>query len=273
MLAWRLAGRRVLLIGGGVVASGRLFFLLETGAHITIVSPAETLDPSIRYRIDVSNAADITYHPRTYTLDDELNVKDFDMVMTAIDEVGLSAQICKKCRDAKTPVNVADVPPECDFYFGAQLRRGPLQIMVSTNGNGPKIAVLVKNQIESNLPPDVEDAIAGVGALRGDLRKRAPGTGGELGRKRMEWMIGTCDAWPLEEMGKLRDENIRRTVLDEGWEKGRRIVGAREMGADGLWGRMKRGIEGWEVLGAGLGGMVGGAAIATGLLIYIGKRR
>jgi len=56
-----------------------------------------------------------------------------DMVLTAIDQAGLSSKICKVCREDKIPVNVADVPGECDFYFGSTLRNGPLSVMVSSN--------------------------------------------------------------------------------------------------------------------------------------------
>jgi precorrin-2 dehydrogenase/sirohydrochlorin ferrochelatase len=213
-----------LLIGGGLVASGRLYYLLEASAHVTLISPRERLHPETAYRIDVSNSDDITYHDRAYSgASDEIKVTDYDMIMTAIDDVALSKEVCGLCRDAKLPVNVADVPPECDFYFGSQLRRGPLQIMVSTGGKGPKLASMIRKQIEAGLPDDIEAAIEAVGALRGELRKRAPGTGGPLGQKRMEWMIGICDRWPLHSLGQM-DPETRKWLLDEGWDK-ERILG------------------------------------------------
>lgn len=77
------------------------------------------------------------------------------------------------------------MPPECDFYFGSVHRDGPLQIMVSTNGNGPKIANLVRRRIAESLPENVGAAIKKVGELRRKLRKVAPGP--EQGPKRMQW--------------------------------------------------------------------------------------
>jgi precorrin-2 dehydrogenase/sirohydrochlorin ferrochelatase len=179
------------------------------------------LHPETAHRIFVSNASDITYLDRAYTGEsDEVKVTDYDMIMTAIDDVELSREVCSLCRAAKLPVNVADVPPECDFYFGSQLRRGPLQIMVSTGGKGPKLASMIRKQIEASLPDDIEAAIEAVGALRGELRRRAPGTGGPLGQKRMEWMIGICDRWPLHSLGQM-DPDTRKWLLDEGWDKDR----------------------------------------------------
>lgn len=265
LLAWRLENRRVLLIGGGAVAASRLGFLLETGAHVTIVSPGP-LEKSIAYR--VSTEPDyITWHDRAYGQaegdsradDAELPIADFDMVLTAIDDVELSRAVCLAARKARVPVNVADVPPECDFYFGAQVRRGPLQAMVSTSGAGPKVAVIVRDTIANAIPADVEDAIAGVGALRKELRERAPGVGGELSKRRMRWMIDTCDAWRLDEMGGMKDPEVRRKLLDDGWDK-RKVLGPSDVGAPGHG-------RGWDIdsstVWAAALGLVSGAAVAT----------
>lgn len=223
MIAYRLNQRPVLLIGGGNVASGRLFFLLEAGAHVTLVAP-RPLDPSIQHRLD-THPDDITYHEREYQgREDEVKVEDYEMVLTAIDDNELSKLVWTMCKEKRVTVNVADVPPLCDFYFGAQLRKGPLQVMISTGGQGPKIGAMVRDLVLKALPENVEEAIEGVGKLRGDLRKRAPGVGGELGKRRMEWMIGICDEWGLGEMAVLRDEGVRRKVLDEGWDKSKVVT-------------------------------------------------
>ncbi|KAL7421140.1 Bifunctional dehydrogenase and ferrochelatase [Cryptotrichosporon argae] len=275
MLAYQLAGRRVLLIGGGVVASGRLFFLLEAGAHVTLIAPAP-LEPSIAARV-AAYPDDVTWLDRGYAYDDAVKVTDFNMVMTAIDDVALSRHVCGLARAAKIPVNVADVPPECDFYFGAQFRQGPLQVMVSTSGKGPKVAVMVRDALRAALPDNVEEAIDGVGALRGELRARAPGTGGELGRRRMEWMIGTCDKWTLKEMGDMRQDEVRRRLLDEGWEKGV-TLGPSEVGLGQQqhgWAARAAGALGVKcnagVLG-GLGGLATGLAIGSLATLYLARR-
>lgn len=107
------------------------------------------------------------------------------MVLTAIDDPQASSEVWKLCKEKRIPANIADVPPECDFYFGSVHRDGPLQIMVSTNGNGPKMAALVRQRIAKSLPPNIGDAIAKVGDLRKRLRKVAPAQ--EEGPKRMQW--------------------------------------------------------------------------------------
>jgi precorrin-2 dehydrogenase / sirohydrochlorin ferrochelatase len=115
----------------------------------------------------------------------DLDDPKITMVLTAIDDPEASTQIYKLCQAKRIPANIADVPPECDFYFGSVHRDGPLQIMVSTNGNGPKMAALVRERIAKTLPPNIGDAIKKVGALRKKLRKIASEP--EQGPKRMRW--------------------------------------------------------------------------------------
>lgn len=208
---------------------------------MTIVAPSDRLHPEVKYRIDTVPSSDLTYVDRDFKGvqpveegGDELRVESFDMVLTAIDSVGLSKTVCIECRRHHIPVNVADVPPECDFYFGSQFRRGPLQVMVSTSGRGPKIAAMLRERLEASLPDDIEQAIDSVGKLRSELRARAPGTGGSLGQERMKWMISVCDAWRLDELAEMSAET-RRVLLDQGWDNGRKVLGPAEVGARGGW--------------------------------------
>lgn len=117
------------------------------------------------------------------------------MVLTAVDDPEASTQIWKLCKERKISANIADVPPECDFYFGSVHRDGPLQIMVSTNGNGPKLASIVRKQIAATLPNNIGAAIQNVGALRKKLRLVAPGI--EEGPKRMQWCVSIYEAFFL----------------------------------------------------------------------------
>lgn len=107
------------------------------------------------------------------------------MVMCAIDDPEASTQVWKLCKERRIPANIADVPPECDFYFGSVHRDGPLQVMVSTNGNGPKLASIVRKKIAETLPDNMGAAIENVGHLRKKLRGVAPNP--DEGPKRMKW--------------------------------------------------------------------------------------
>ncbi|OCF35654.1 precorrin-2 dehydrogenase/sirohydrochlorin ferrochelatase [Kwoniella heveanensis BCC8398] len=285
LLALRLANRPILLIGGGLVASQRLYFLLESSAHITLISPAP-LHPSIQHRIDdPSTSSQITWLNRPYKgREDEVKVKGFDLVMTAIDDNDLSKEVCDLCREEKVMVNVADIPPQCDFYFGAQLRKGPLQILISTGGMGPRAGAMIRDIVLEALPDNIEEAVEGVGLLRSDLRKRAPGVGGQLGQERMDWMKGVCDKWGLAKMERFRDESVRKTILDQGWPQ-RKILGpddllSRDNGNKVAGGSLRTTLDSLlnldprsSVVSAGLGGFVSGVALAVALGSYLSRTR
>lgn len=146
------------------------------------------------------------------------------MVLTAVDDPQASSDIYTLCKQKRIPVNVADVPPECDFYFGSVHRDGPLQVMVSTNGNGPKLANVVRRQIAAGLPLGVGEAVARVGALRKRLRVVAPAP--DEGPKRMEWMTKVCEAWSLEQLGDMDDQDME--ALLKGYGKGE-VVSYKEL--------------------------------------------
>jgi precorrin-2 dehydrogenase / sirohydrochlorin ferrochelatase len=215
LIAYQLSNRRVLLVGGGLVAASRLSALISADALVTLVAPRSGLCTEVRYRIDEEKCVD-RYVDREF-LPEDLDDPEISICLTAIDdEKGLqtSSRIHKLCKEKRIPVNVADVPPECDFYFGSIIRRGPLQLLISTGGKGPRLAHHIKRRIEAAIPKNVEAAIEGVGKLRAELRIKAPGKGKDTVKARMEWMTELCDSWTLEELGELEpDEELRATVL------------------------------------------------------------
>jgi precorrin-2 dehydrogenase/sirohydrochlorin ferrochelatase len=137
--------------------------------------------------------------------------------------------------------------------------------MVSTSGRGPRIAALIRQRIESSLPPNVETAILRVGQLRSRLRLMAPGTGGELGQRRMKWMIGVCDNWSLDELSGMSEEMMEQVL--KGWESGE-VKGYNEVGAAGgcPWYRMEK-VVGPVVTSVGpwVGGFALGVIVSLGL--------
>lgn len=138
--------------------------------------------------------------------------KNVAMVLTAIDDPDASTRIWQYCKKLKVPANIADVPPECDFYFGSVHRDGPLQIMVSTNGNGPRLAAAIRRQIGEMLPAGTGDSIQKVGELRRRLRRIAPGKSTRDISKRMGWMSEVCDSWSTEDFNKMDKDDMKALV-------------------------------------------------------------
>ncbi|KDR73525.1 hypothetical protein GALMADRAFT_251243 [Galerina marginata CBS 339.88] len=219
LIAWQLKYKNVLIVGGGEVASQRIQSILNADAKITVLSPERGLHPHTKHFIELRNDS-IIYLDRSFQGPEELD--HMDMVLTALDNHDLSRRIVEMSRERRIPVNAADIPDLCDFYFGAQIRDGPLQIMISTNGNGPRMASLIKTRLQKGLSGVEGQAIVKVGQLRNKLKERAPGVGGQLGRERMKWMTGLCNEWEMEDFTFL-DETMMERVLDEGWERGKRV--------------------------------------------------
>jgi precorrin-2 dehydrogenase/sirohydrochlorin ferrochelatase len=161
------------------VAAGRILHALNADAKVTVISPRAGLNPEVAYRIDQKQVDHVDRRFEPSDLD------GVDMVLCAVDDATASTEIYKLCKQRRIPANIADVPPECDFYFGSVHRDGPLQIMVSTNGNGPKFASIVRKLIAGTLPDGLGAAITNVGKLRRKLREIAPTP--EEGSKRMQW--------------------------------------------------------------------------------------
>ncbi|KAK9763043.1 uroporphyrin-III C-methyltransferase [Basidiobolus ranarum] len=205
VLAWRVKDRTVLIVGGGNVAAGRIFNVLEADGRVTVVTPEDGLHPEVKYRIEQKQ---ISWINRNF---EEQDLNNVDMVMTAIDDHVRSKEIYHLCKERNIPVNVADVPPLCDFWFMSTHRDGPLQVAISTNGQGPKLANLIRKHVASNLPQGVGAAIQKTGSLRKKVREIDPNP--DNAAYRMGWMSKVCEAWSFEELGQM-DEQEMKKLLD-----------------------------------------------------------
>ena len=183
------------------VAAGRILHCLNADANVTVVAPSSGLNPEVSFRVAEGQVSHVDRAFEPSDLDDGVS-----MVLVAIDDPEASTEIWKLCHEQRIPANIADVPPECDFYFGSVHRDGPLQIMVSTNGKGPRLASSIRKHIARSLPQNAGRAVESVGQLRIKLRRLAPGP--EDGSRRMAWMTKVSDAYSWEEICELSEEDM-----------------------------------------------------------------
>ena len=225
-MAYQARGKPELVVGGGHVAAGRLLSLLNADAAVHLCSPLAGCCPEVLHRLRTVAAPALVHHNAAFypALLDEVRPA---LVLTAVDSPRASSDIYALCHARRIPVNVADVPPECDFFFGSVHRDGPLQVMVSTNGNGPKLANIVRRQIAAALPANLGQAITCVGVLRKRLRRIAAAPADAP--RRMEWMSAVCERWSLEELCQLGEPEMAALLL--GYRDGR-VVTLREIRGD-----------------------------------------
>ncbi|QLQ82123.1 hypothetical protein HG537_0G03780 [Torulaspora globosa] len=243
LLAHRLEGKNVLLVGAGEVAFTRLKKLIPTGARVTLVAPE--VHPTIWDQycsfIDLNEANDMDFTDQDWTskkgiyrlikksfnLDYlDLYRKDNDsgwsLILTCIPNKPLSEEIyheSKRRFGSQQTVNVADNPPLCDVYFGAELNFGSdndtkMQLMISSNGMGPRFVALVRDEIKQLLEGiDFQASLNNLGALRQAVRTIANNDSNDT-KYRMNWMkqctetfgIKNCENLKVQELTKLFQE-------------------------------------------------------------------
>ena len=98
--------------------------------------------------------------------------------MSNIDEetVALHEEIFRQAQAAGILCNAVDEPERCDFYYPSVVRRGPLQIAVSTSGNSPFLAQRLRQELEQHYGPEYGAWTEELGRARSALfaRKVSP---------------------------------------------------------------------------------------------------
>jgi len=131
-----VSGGRCVIVGGGGVASRKARGLLESGARVVVVSPE--VAPEIE-------AMDVTIERRPYRPGDLAGAA---LAFAATDRRAVNAAVAREAKENGIPVNVADRPAEGDFALPSVLRRGGLQVAVSTGGASPTLAREIRNAME-----------------------------------------------------------------------------------------------------------------------------
>ncbi|SDP35157.1 siroheme synthase CysG [Ectopseudomonas guguanensis] len=138
----KLQGRPVLVIGGGEVALRKARLLSDAGARLRVVAP------EIRSELqELAGAEGIAL--RGYASRDLQGVA---LVIAATDDEPLNARISAEAQAQGIPVNVVDAPALCSVIFPAIVDRSPLIVAVSSGGDAPVLARLIRAKIETWIP-------------------------------------------------------------------------------------------------------------------------
>lgn len=153
----KLAGRRVLLVGGGRTAAAKLQALRATGAVVTVVAPE--VIPAVRQ-------TGVEIRERTFRPDD-LDEAWF-VVAAATPEV--NRQVAEAAQARRVFVNAVDDPTNASAYLGGVVRKGGVTIAVSTDGAAPALAGLLREGLETVLPEELDRWLDTARALRREWR-------------------------------------------------------------------------------------------------------
>jgi precorrin-2 dehydrogenase/sirohydrochlorin ferrochelatase len=154
----KLAGRQVLVIGAGKVGEGKIAGILDTGARIRVVA-REATDAVHGW----ARAGQIELELRSFS------AKDLDGVFLAVVATAsrdLNEFIYREAQLRGVLCNVVDVPELCDFFYPAVVRRGDLQIAISTSGQSPSLAQKLRQQLEQQFGAGYASWVAQLGETR-----------------------------------------------------------------------------------------------------------
>ena len=162
----KLTGRRCVVIGAGHLAESKIESLRAADAAITVIAP----EASKKIQ-EQAAAGDIQYHSRAYRHGD---LQGAFLVVAATNDPLVNRAVFAEATTTGVLCNAVDDPPFCDFYFPSVVRRGDLQVAISTAGNSPALAQQLRRELNEQLPLDLGDWLADLGQLRREVVAAEP---------------------------------------------------------------------------------------------------
>ncbi len=195
-----LRGKRILVVGGGVVAERKIAKFLADGARITAVSREFT--PGIE-GMGVALRREDVQPDRVRGL-----VEGFDVVVAATDDRRLNRAVVEACAGARAMRYAVDDPDVSDFALLATTRLEDIEIGISTKGKSPGMARVLRERVEALITmEDVRQV-----KLQAYARKIAKERLGNEGRRR-------------EALFRImRDERVKRLLSDERMDEAKALA-------------------------------------------------
>ena len=161
---------KVLLVGGGAIATEKLEKLVDFTKEITVIASEVSLEAN-----QLITDHCLTLYQRAYRRGD---IDGFDIVIVATDTVELHKAIYEESRGSRTLVNSVDNTDYCDFIFPSYVQKGDLTIAFSTGGASPAFAKYIRRHFEKIIPDSVGDFLKKMKDLRSTMPK---------GKERMDY--------------------------------------------------------------------------------------
>ena len=158
-----LAKQKILLVGGGKIAYEKLDHLLDFTKNIEMV--ATTFSQAMQKRIAEEK---LSYQERPYNTGD---IKGYGMVIIAVDDIRLQAQIYNESKRYHCLCNAVDSIEYCDFIFPAYIKEGDLTVAISTSGASPAFAKHFKYYLKALIPAHISEFLQEMTTLRQSMQK------------------------------------------------------------------------------------------------------
>lgn len=162
----RLDRRPCLVVGAGTIAGPKIESLLRAGGAVSVVAPRAS--ESV---IDHDVAGRIAWHRREFN---DQDVSGYFLVIAATDVWAVNHRVAQASRSAGILCNSVDDPPDCDFFYPSVVRRGDLQVAISTAGKSPALSQQLRREIDAMLAQDAGEWLDQIGETRLRVLKAYP---------------------------------------------------------------------------------------------------
>lgn len=144
-----LAGRPVLVVGGGAVAARKISLLLKAGAEVRVAAKHLNAELSA-----LAAENKILWLAEEFRAE---HIRTVFLIIAASSDQALNRRVFHLAESCQKPVNVVDDRDHCSFIFPSVIDRNPVQIAVSSSGSAPVLARLLRERLEALLPPSLGD--------------------------------------------------------------------------------------------------------------------
>lgn len=163
----KLTARPCIVIGAGNLAESKIESLRAAEAQVTVIAPQACASIT-----SLAASGEVTWHQREFVAGD-IAPGTF-LVVTATDNPEVNRAVYLESTSKSILCNAVDDPPYCDFYFPSVVRRGDLQIAISTAGQSPALAQRLRKELNAALPLDVGTWLNELGNLRREVLQLEP---------------------------------------------------------------------------------------------------
>jgi len=182
-----IAGKPVIVIGGGNIAHQKVVGLLKASAELTVVSPDLNQEMA-----SLAAGGRFRHVERDYEPGD---LEGYLLAFVATDDRSVNATVAAEGKERRVWVNAVDDPPYCDFIMPGIAQQGNLIVAVSTSGTSPAMARKMREEIGTFLTEDYALMLELAAEVRAELREKG--------------MLVDSEVW-----NKALDNDLRRLLAE-----------------------------------------------------------
>ncbi len=161
----KLEDRHCLVVGAGKIGESKIRSLLVAHAKVRVIATWATPTVTAWARAGV-----LDWEVRTFQAED---LNSIFLVVGATSSIEVNDAVYREAQSRQILCNIVDDPERCDFYYPSVVRRGDLQVAISTAGHSPALAQRLRREFEAQLAPVYAGWLDELGKTRKDLFARS----------------------------------------------------------------------------------------------------